>query len=62
WTDEIPISPPAIRLLLRGKFLEANSTIEACGIPGGDITTVHLLVKNDITLEPAEKQQKDAVC
>ncbi|KAI8832548.1 hypothetical protein BC829DRAFT_421276 [Chytridium lagenaria] len=46
WAEEIPESPASLRLLLRGKFLEGNTTLESHTIPVGQTTTVHLLIKN----------------
>ncbi|KAI8807423.1 ubiquitin-2 like Rad60 SUMO-like-domain-containing protein [Cladochytrium replicatum] len=49
WSKEIPDSSSSLRLLLQGKFLEEKSTLEGNKIPVGQITTVHLLVKNGHT-------------
>ncbi|KAI8811576.1 ubiquitin-2 like Rad60 SUMO-like-domain-containing protein [Cladochytrium replicatum] len=49
WSKEIPDSPSNLRLLLQGKFLEERTTLEGNKIPVGQVTTVHLLVKNGQT-------------
>ncbi|EGF76418.1 hypothetical protein BATDEDRAFT_92735 [Batrachochytrium dendrobatidis JAM81] len=48
-TETPPISPSCVKVLLRGRFLEWNSTVESNSIPMGDTTVVHILVKNDIS-------------
>ncbi|KAI8912644.1 hypothetical protein EDD86DRAFT_187992 [Gorgonomyces haynaldii] len=43
--------PENLKMLLRGKFLERQSTITSNQIPTGQATVVHLLIKNEATAE-----------
>ncbi|KAI9329371.1 ubiquitin-related domain-containing protein [Zopfochytrium polystomum] len=47
WTEEVPAGPGNLRILLRGKFLEDATTINAAPIPAGETTIVHLLIRPD---------------
>ncbi|TPX33975.1 hypothetical protein SmJEL517_g03196 [Synchytrium microbalum] len=59
WSEELPESPAQLRLLLRGKFLEPNSTMEGNKIPTGQTTTVHLIIKSAASSEGTAEKAKN---
>ncbi|TPX40004.1 hypothetical protein SeMB42_g06167 [Synchytrium endobioticum] len=66
WSEETPESSSQLRLLLRGKFLELNSTMEGNKIPTGQTTTVHLIIKagssTDNTAEKSKRLEETTRC
>ncbi|RKO98824.1 hypothetical protein CXG81DRAFT_7671, partial [Caulochytrium protostelioides] len=47
--ETAPVQPASLRILHRGRFLDGPGTLEAEGkVPRGEITTVHILVKNPV--------------
>ncbi|KAH6564923.1 hypothetical protein BASA50_010310 [Batrachochytrium salamandrivorans] len=63
WVGEIqPKGSENVKILLRGKFLERNSTIQGNAISAGDTTVVHVLVKNDVSTPESKKLESSSGC
>ncbi|KAI9137074.1 ubiquitin-2 like Rad60 SUMO-like-domain-containing protein [Paraphysoderma sedebokerense] len=63
WQDEQkPTAFESLKMLHRGRFLEADTTLEANKIPTGEVTTVHLVVRQKVESAGKDKDSSSKCC